>query len=80
MMHRNSVFSFLKLGFVMCEANAYMFKEGHEELFLESVNVLEPKDGGKIYLENVLGEQKLISGRIKEIRLVEHKIILENIK
>lgn len=61
----------------MCEANAYMMKEGIEELFLESVNVLEPKAGGKIYLENVLGEQKLVSGRIKEIRLVEHKIILE---
>jgi predicted RNA-binding protein len=63
----------------MCEANAYMVKEGNEELFLESVNVLEPKEGGKIYLENVLGEQKLFSGRIKEIRLVEHKIILEKI-
>ena len=61
----------------MCEANAYLLREGNEELYLESVNVLEPKEGGKIYMENVLGEQKLFSGKIKEIRLVEHKIIVE---
>ena len=63
----------------MCEANAYLYKEGNEELFLESVNVLEPKEGGKIFLENILGEQKTFSGRIREIRLVDHKIILEKI-
>ena len=28
----------------MCEANAYMIKDGEEQLLLESVDVIEPED------------------------------------
>lgn len=61
----------------MCEASAYLLKDGKEELFLDSVDILEPQEGGKIYLRNLAGEQKVLTARIKRIRLVEHKIILE---
>lgn len=61
----------------MCEASAYILKDEKEELFLESVDILEPQEGGRIYLRSLSGEQKVLTGRIKKIRLVEHKIILE---
>ena len=64
----------------MCEASAYILKDGEEELLLESVDILEPREGGKLYLRNLSGEQKIISARIKKIRLLEHKIILERIE
>jgi predicted RNA-binding protein len=62
----------------MCEANAYLAKEGGEELVLESVMILRPEDG-QIYLQSIFGEQKRIKGRIKEMNLVDHRIILEEI-
>ncbi|MDD5434658.1 MAG: CooT family nickel-binding protein [Nitrospira sp.] len=64
----------------MCEASVYVLKDGNEELFLDSVDILEPQEGGKIYLRNLEGEQRVITARIKRIRLVEHKIILEKIE
>jgi predicted RNA-binding protein len=60
----------------MCEANAYVLKDGSEELYLENVDVMKPEDG-KILLKNLFGEQKVFDGRIKEISLLRHKIILE---
>lgn len=61
----------------MCEASVYIIKDGNEELFLDSVDILEPQEGGKIYLRNLEGEQRVLTAKIKRIRLVEHKIILE---
>jgi len=63
----------------MCEANAYIFKNGNEELFLESVDKVLPQEDG-ILLENIFGQQKLIKARIKEMALVNHRIILEKIE
>lgn len=60
----------------MCEANAYLFHDGKEELLLERVDKLQNNDR-EIYLENIFGVRKTISARIKELRLVEHCIVLE---
>ena len=60
----------------MCEANAYIYKDGKEEIYLESVDIMRPEEG-KIYLKNLFGEQKLFNGTIKEISLLKHKIVLE---
>jgi predicted RNA-binding protein len=60
----------------MCEANAYIYREGKEELYLENVDIMKP-EGGKIYLKNLFGEQKVFEGEIKEVSLLKHKIILE---
>ena len=59
----------------MCEANAYIFENGKEELYLENVDVMKPEDG-KIFLKNLFGEQKVFEGEIKEISLLKHKIVL----
>jgi predicted RNA-binding protein len=60
----------------MCEAAAFMIRDGKEELILDSVDLLEP-DNGNIRLVNIFGEQKIISAKIKQLSLVNHKIILE---
>ena len=63
----------------MCEASAYLIKDGKEELVLESVDVLEDKDG-ELTLVNIFGEQKHIKAKIKLLTLVDHKIILEHLE
>ncbi|HMK48481.1 MAG TPA: CooT family nickel-binding protein [Thermodesulfovibrionales bacterium] len=60
----------------MCEANAYVYKDGKEEIYLESVDIMRPEEG-KIYLRSLFGEQRIFDGRIKEISLLKHKIVLE---
>ncbi len=60
----------------MCEANAYIEKDGNEELYLENVDILKP-EGDKIYMKNLFGEQKYFEGSIKEISLIKHRIILK---
>lgn len=59
----------------MCESNAYIKKEDGEELFLESVDLIKPEDG-RIILRSLFGEEKVFIGKIKEISLVKHRIIL----
>jgi predicted RNA-binding protein len=60
----------------MCEANAYIYHDGKEELYLESVDIMRPEEG-KIYLKNLFGEQRLFDGELKEVSLLRHKIVLE---
>jgi predicted RNA-binding protein len=60
----------------MCEANAYIFQNGKEELYLENVDIMRPEEG-KIFLKNLFGEQKIFDGEIREISLLQHKIILK---
>ena len=49
----------------MCEANAYILKEGKEELVLEDISILRPEPDG-LYLQNIFGEQRRIKARIRE--------------
>jgi predicted RNA-binding protein len=60
----------------MCEASAYIIKDGREELVLKDVDKLENEDG-EISLVNIFGDQKRVKARLKALSLVEHKIILE---
>jgi predicted RNA-binding protein len=60
----------------MCEANVYLVKEGKEELVLEDISILRPEKD-ELYLQNIFGEQKRIKARIKEMNLIDHRILLE---
>lgn len=60
----------------MCETNAYIFKDGKEELYLESLDSVRPEDN-KVYLKNMFGEQKIFDGKIKEVSFLKGRIILE---
>lgn len=61
----------------MCEANAYMVKDGKEELIMESVDVVEPEEDGRFRLVGIFGDQKIIRARIKGMNLVNHKVLFE---
>jgi len=61
----------------MCEASAYILREDKEELILNSVDVLEPRDNGEFMLVDIFGSQKIIKAKLKRMNLVDHKIIFE---
>jgi predicted RNA-binding protein len=59
----------------MCEANAYVEKDGREELLLESVNLVEPQEDGGFLLVDIFGQQKTVKARLKRMNLVDHRIV-----
>jgi predicted RNA-binding protein len=59
----------------MCEAAAYVLKNGQEELLLSDVDIIEPQ-GDNLRLVNIFGEQKVIRADIHRLNLVDHRIIL----
>jgi len=61
----------------MCEANVYLLDEnGEEKLFLESVDKIIP-EGNELCLEDIFNRRKYIRAKIKEMTLVDHRIVLE---
>jgi predicted RNA-binding protein len=60
----------------MCKTNAYVYEDGDEVLYLDNVDVVKP-EGGELLLRNLFGEEKRFGGRIREISLMKHKILLE---
>jgi predicted RNA-binding protein len=63
----------------MCESTVYLIdKNGKESLFFELVDKIVP-DKNTIYLEDILGQKKSVNAKIKELALVDHRIVLEEI-
>ena len=60
----------------MCESAAYILKEDGIERIMDNVVSIDPFEG-KLYLTDLLGDQKIIDGEIKEIKLMDHKIIIK---
>ena len=60
----------------MCESNAYFKSAKGEKLLMKDVNKLTPLPAGKIRLETILGDSKIIAGKILEIDFEGHKILL----
>ena len=61
----------------MCQSSAYMEKDGSNELLMEDVDLLEAR-GNRIKLVNIFGEEIEIKAKIKNLSLIDHKIILES--
>ncbi|SDK77050.1 CooT family nickel-binding protein [Natronincola ferrireducens] len=61
----------------MCESTAYLITDKGEEKIMENVVYMKPENG-KIYLADLLGEQKIVEGKVKEIKLIDHKIIISD--
>ncbi len=59
----------------MCEATAYLLKNGQEELVLKDVDVIEP-DGDSVRIVNIFGEQKVLKAKIHSLNLIDHKVLL----
>ena len=61
----------------MCDLNAYVLKQGKEELLLESVNHVRAENG-EVVLRNLFGEEKKVrGGLVREVSLVKNRIIVE---
>jgi predicted RNA-binding protein len=59
----------------MCEATAYLLKQGQEELVLKDVDVIEP-DGDNLRIVSIFGEQKVLKAEIHSLNLINHKVLL----
>jgi predicted RNA-binding protein len=62
----------------MCEANAYLIKDGEEHMFMKAVDIVIPEEEGTWRLVNIFGDQKIVKGKIKQMNLVSHKILFES--
>jgi len=60
----------------MCEAKVYINNEGKEEMLMENVVIIRPETD-RLILVDLFGETKEVEALIKEVKLVEHKVILE---
>ena len=60
----------------MCEANAFILKDGREEGLLEYVDEVEV-DGDTIKMISIFGEQKILKAKIRRYNNTERKILLE---
>lgn len=64
----------------MCEASAYIIKNGEEDLFMESVDLMEPIEEDTYRLTSIFGDQKILKGRIRYMNLVNHKMVFDPIE
>ena len=60
----------------MCEAHACILKHGKEQIFLESVDLVELEED-EIRLVSIFGEQKTIKARLKLNDNTQRKIVFE---
>lgn len=62
----------------MCEAHAYMVTDGGQDKIMENVVRLSYDDHGGLVLADLFGDELRLNARIREIALLDNKIILEN--
>ena len=60
----------------MCEAHAFILKDGEEEKVLESVDLVK-MEGDEVNLLSIFGEQKTLKARLKLYDNTKRKIIFE---
>ena len=59
----------------MCQTTAYTIQDGKEVVLLKDVVTITPENG-KVRIVNLFGEEMLITGRIKHMDLLVHKVII----
>lgn len=59
----------------MCEARVYLGDDEKVQQIMEDVVLVQP-EGGAYLLVNLLGEQKLVQGRIEKIDFLRHTVHL----
>lgn len=62
----------------MCEAHAFILKNGKEEKVLDDVDLIELEDD-EVKLVSIFGEQKTIKARLKFYNNTERKILFESV-
>jgi len=61
----------------MCQTTAYIIEDDREVLLLQDVISIRPENES-LRMINLFGEEKIIPGRIKQIDLLAHKILIVN--
>jgi predicted RNA-binding protein len=61
----------------MCDLKAYVRNKDREELILESVNHIR-SEGGEVVLRNLFGEEKRVSGEVREVSLTKNRVVVES--
>ncbi|HUJ68873.1 MAG TPA: CooT family nickel-binding protein [Syntrophorhabdales bacterium] len=61
----------------MCQTAAYIVRDGQEELVLQDVISVVPGEGG-VRLVNLFGEERTVPGRIRQIDLLAHRVIIQS--
>lgn len=59
----------------MCEANVFIDKDGELEYVMKNVITITPQQD-KLLLIDLFGEQKQVKAEFKELRLLDHQVIL----
>jgi predicted RNA-binding protein len=59
----------------LCESNVYLRNEEGDRLVMEDAVELKNRDG-KIWIADLLGDEKEFEGTIEEITFLDHKIII----
>jgi predicted RNA-binding protein len=59
----------------MCESNVYLKDEDSEKLVMEDVALLKQQEN-KIWLVDLLGEEKELEGKVHEIDFLDHKVVI----
>lgn len=62
----------------MCEVNIYVRENGKDELLMKEADIVRPKNG-ELFIKNIMGQEKTVKAKIKEIDLLGHKIIIEKV-
>lgn len=62
----------------MCEANVFLLSQGTEQEIMKEVLGLEVHED-HLLLTNLLGDEKKVRARIKNIDFGDHKVIIEEI-
>jgi len=62
----------------MCEATAFLVGGGHERKIMENVVTVHPEEG-QVLLADLLGEQKVVRARVRDVDLVRLRITLEEL-
>ena len=60
----------------MCDANAYLVRDGAEEMLLESVDLVE-LDGDQATLTSIFGDQRVLKARLKRFDNSQGKLLFE---
>ena len=60
----------------MCEAHAFVLRDGKEEKVLENVDLVELDDEG-VKLASIFGEQKTLKAKLRLYNNSERKIVFE---
>ncbi len=60
----------------MCDTNLYLWRDGTEELFMESIDLIRP-EGDAVRVRDIFGEERTVRARFRETRLSQHRIVFE---